>query len=104
MMPDYRRPPIQYINCLSTDMVVGTSVVADVQGGRSHAAALEQFNGFYVSPKSGPRADNVALTSIMPGQTWCDNGHKALCPLSREECHGRAGMQGSVTGGGEHAT
>ena len=21
--------------------------------------------------------------SIMPGQTWRDNGHKALCPLSR---------------------
>eukprot|EP01043_Picozoa_sp_COSAG02_P046160 COSAG02_NODE_4293_length_5540_cov_2.278258_1_plen_62_part_10 len=23
-----------------------------------------------------------ALPSIMPGQTWRDNGHKALCPLS----------------------
>jgi D-lactate dehydratase / protein deglycase len=28
--------------------------------------------------------------SIMPGRTWRDNGHKALCPLSL--CHGPAAL------------
>ena len=27
-------------------------------------------------------------SSIMPGRTWRDNGHKALCPLSESCCYG----------------
>ena len=42
-----------------------------------------------------------ALPSIMPGQTWRDNGHKALCPLSgalRGERLDR--LEAAVLGGG----
>ena len=96
----FPEPPAE-VEALAATEAARMAVILGVPG----IAIMDVVQSVATAPEKVKMLVGLVGARLVPSFQTCstDQERRRYVPAGRGECHGRAGMQGSVTGGREHA-